>query len=384
MIGPASPLRRTARRTVTCAALLALLLAGPATARTTQEVARAAAEQLERAAASLAEAKGASDRVAALTATIRAYEEGLAALRDGLRQVALRQRAIEADLDAREAEIGRLLAALQGMERAASPLLLLHPSGPLGTARAAMVLAEVTPALEREAEVLRSDLAILSELRALEEQAAASLERGLAGIREARAALSDAIADRTPLPAPISRDGGRMAALLDRAETLQAFAEGLGALPEGAFQMAPGATLDLPLPWPVTGTLLRGWQEEDAAGIARPGLVIATAPGALVAAPSPGTVRYAGPLLDYGNVIILEPRPGTLLVFAGLGEVYTRPGEIVTALHPLGLMRGAQPEPGASPRDAVAGGGALRPETLYVEVREAGRPIDPATWFADG
>jgi septal ring factor EnvC (AmiA/AmiB activator) len=47
-------------------------------------------------------------------------------------------------------------------------------------------------------------------------------------------------------------------------------------------------------------------------------------------------------------------------------------------------MRGAQPEPGASPRDAVAGGGALRPETLYVETRMSGTPVDPATWFADG
>jgi septal ring factor EnvC (AmiA/AmiB activator) len=36
-------------------------------------------------------------------------------------------------------------------------------------------------------------------------------------------------------------------------------------------------------------------------------LVLATRPNALVTTPWPSSVRYAGPLLDYGNVIILEP-----------------------------------------------------------------------------
>jgi hypothetical protein len=45
-------------------------------------------------AASLAEAEGARDRVEALTETVRAYEQGLLALREGVRQAALRERAI--------------------------------------------------------------------------------------------------------------------------------------------------------------------------------------------------------------------------------------------------------------------------------------------------
>ncbi|WP_179378069.1 murein hydrolase activator EnvC family protein [Jannaschia marina] len=357
---------------------LLLCLAAPAAAQqTAAETARAAATQLSQAAQALERAEGARDRVEALTRVVQAYEEGLSALREGLRQVALRERALTEDLRAREDEIGRLVAALQTIERAPAPLLLLHPSGALGTARSSMMLGEVAPALNARAEVLRADLADLRELRILEESAADSLALGLTGVQEARVALSEAIAERTDLPPRLAEDGARIAALLGRVDTLEAFAEGLGALP-------PTETVDLalPLPLPVDGRLLRGFRQPDAAGIARPGLVLATVPSAIVTTPADATVRYAGPLLDYGNVTILEPRPETLLVFAGLSEVYARQGEILRAGAPLGLMGGASPEGAENLRDSVTDGGASRPETLYIEVRQGGTPTDPATWFA--
>ncbi|WGH77220.1 murein hydrolase activator EnvC family protein [Jannaschia ovalis] len=358
------------------ALLLWALLAGAAQAQSA-DTARRAAGQLAEAALALDAAQSAGDRVTALTGVVRAYETGLSALRDGLRQLAIRETALATDLAAREGEIARLVAALSTIERSPGPLLLLHPSGALGTARSAMMLGEITPALNREAEVLRRDLSELQQLRRLEETAAQSLRAGLTGVQAARAALSEAITDRAPLPERFAADAARVAGLRDRVDTLEAFADGLGALP-AAVDAAPAR----PLPLPVAGTLLREYQEPDAAGIVRPGLVLATAAGALVTAPTAGTIRYAGPLLDYGNVIILEPEPRTLLVFAGLSEVYGRAGEIVAASAPLGLMGGSVPDAGDFLRDALSGGGVSRPETLYVEVREAGRPVDPATWFA--
>ena len=176
----------------------------------------------------------------------------------------------------------------------------------------------------------------------------------------------------------MAEDAARIAALLGRIDTLEAFSEGLGVLPP----VETVADLSLPLPLPVAGRLLRAAGEPDAAGIARPGLVLATDPAAIVTAPASGTVRYAGPLLDYGNVIILEPRPGTLLVFAGLSQVYARLSEIVTQGAPLGLMGGGSPGNADFLLDSVAGGGASRSETLYIEVRQGGMPTDPATWFA--
>ncbi|MCK0168654.1 peptidoglycan DD-metalloendopeptidase family protein [Jannaschia sp. S6380] len=359
------------------AVLVLLCLGWPVSAQTAADQARAAADELARAAAALDHARGARDRVAALTAVITAYERGLASLRDGLRQVAIRERALAADLGARETEIARLVAVLSSMERAPAPLLLLHPSGPLGTARSSMMLSGIAPALQARADALRSDLETLRELRMLERSAAADLEAGLAGVQDARVALSEAIAERDDLPPRLAGDEERIDALLARVDTLAAFADGLGTLSQSA-----DAPLDLPFPRPAEGVALRRAGEADAAGIARPGIVLATAPAALVTAPVTGTVRYAGPLLDYGNVIILEPRPELLLVFAGLAEVYARHAEIVDRGAPLGLMGGGPPRRDDFRRDAVRDGGASRPETLYIEVRQGGRPVNPAEYFA--
>lgn len=358
-------------------ALALCCLALPVAAQDAADVAREAAARLARAAQALERADGAGDRVAALTDVVTAYEEGLGALRDGLRQVSIRERALAADLAAREAEIGRLIAALQSMERAPGPLLLLHPSGALGTARASMMLAEVAPALDKRAAALRADLAALRELRLLEEAAAETLEEGLGAVQEARVALSEAIAERTDLPPRLSEDGTRIAELLGRVDTLEAFADGLGALPP-----TDAPEVVLPLRLPVAGRMLRRAGEADAAGIARPGWVLATEAAALVTAPAGGTVRYAGSLLDYGNVIILEPEPDLLLVFAGLSEVYARAGQIVAEGAPLGQMGGTSPNLTDFLRETVSGAGASRPETIYIEVRQGGRPVDPAEFFA--
>jgi septal ring factor EnvC (AmiA/AmiB activator) len=91
-------------------------------------------------------------------------------------------------------------------------------------------------------------------------------------------------------------------------------------------------------------------------------------------------------------VAILELAPDTLLVLAGLGQVWGEAGEILAEGAPLGLMGGETPTAEAilggavPPGDAnltapSAAGSSERTETLYLEVRENGAPVDPATWF---
>ena len=108
---------------------------------------------------------------------------------------------------------------------------------------------------------------------------------------------------------------------------------------------------------------------------------MATRLRALVTTPAPATVRYRGSLLDYGNVIILEPQAGILLVIAGLDVVYGKTGEVLPGGSPVGLMGG--PDTGADDlltREG-SGTGAGQTETLYVEVRQDNTPVDPEAWF---
>jgi septal ring factor EnvC (AmiA/AmiB activator) len=367
------------------AVLLALLLSAPAPAQEAgpADVAARAAADLAAAATALDEATRARDRVAALTDTVRAYETGLSALREGLRQGALRERAIQQEFDVEADRLSRLFGVLLAMQTSPEALLLLHPSGATETVRAGMLIADLTPALRGEVEDLRLRLEELQQLQALQVDAAETLEAGLRGMQAARTALSQAMADRTDLPRRIAEDPQAMQALINGAETLDAFASGLAELtvaPEGegvgSFSEARGL-----LPLPVEGLVLRGFDEADAAGIRRPGLLVATRPRALVTNPWPATIRYAGPLLDYGNVIILEPQNGYLLVLAGLDELYITGGEVVDAGVPVGMMGGRQPDAEAILAETADGGGQRRTETLYIELRIDQEPQDPGTWF---
>lgn len=347
------------------------------------ERARAALEMLELASAQLEEAASARDRVRALTRTIQAFEEGLSALRSGLRQAAVREQQLSAKLQSRDGEIAELLVVLQQMGARPSPVALLHPGGPTGTARAGMLLAEITPALNAQAADLRRDLADLKTLRAIQTDAESRLQEGLGEVQNARTTLNQAIAERTELPKRFTKDSVREAILIASAETLESFAEGLDQIAlDGNIVSPPSMESDKgDLPLPVYGILLRASGEADAAGIARPGIIMATLPRAIVTTPVSATIRYTGPLLDLGQVVILEPQASVLFVLAGLDTVYGVAGEVIDAGAPLGLMGDSaaknRPELSTDGDDT----GVERSETLYIEVRQDNSPEDPSLWF---
>ncbi|MEL6168907.1 MAG: peptidoglycan DD-metalloendopeptidase family protein [Pseudomonadota bacterium] len=362
------------------ALVLSLALAGVAKAETDiVTAAEAAATALIEASESLEAASGRQDRVAALTETVRAYEKGLAAMREGLRRAALRRRTLEAAFDAESEELSELTGLLLSMQTSPEALLLLHPSGPVDTARAAMVIGDVTPVLQARVSELSVELQELSELSTLQERAQTTLHEGLQGIEAARLALTEAISDRTPLPPRAGADSATLQALVTSADTLDGFAASLADL--GTTPQVPSGFAEVRgnLPYPVAGPLVRIFREADAAGVSRPGILIATHAQALVTAPWPATIRYDGPLLDYGNVIILEPEAGYLLVLAGLGSTFVVTGEVVQANAPLGLMPGNDGV--VAQAEFETGSGQDRPETLYMELRQRGDPIDPASWF---
>ncbi|OCX65321.1 peptidase M23 [Thioclava sp. SK-1] len=369
------------------AAFCLAVVTGPALASPGADAALKAAEDLRGAIDAMDRATDRDDRVSALSQTIAAYETGLSALRDGLRRAAIREQEIRQDFNRKRDEIGRLLGVMTSMESSDGPLLLLHPAGPLGTARSGMILGSVTPALQKQADVLSIQLREIEEMREVQQGAINLLERGMTSVTTARTALSEAIAERSALPGRYLETPEDLQALVNSADTLEAFSSGVLTLdsdigaPMDDFDSAKGS-----LPLPVMGSILRSFDEADAAGIRRPGWVIATASGALVTAPWPATIRYRGPLLDYGNVMIVEPSAGYLLVLAGLGTVYGEIGDIVPTGAPLGLMGGSSPsaeEFGTDfVRNAADGGGAGRTETLYMELRQGETPIDPADWFA--
>lgn len=378
-------------RAVLIAALTAAPLAtmSPGSASPVDQAAAeaaAAAQQLREAAGQLDVALSAGDQVAALSDMIRAYERGLAALRSGLRRAGLREQQILQEFDERRQRLTRVLGVMTAMQQSPETTLLLHPAGAEATARSAMILAAIIPGLRAEADELQDVLQEIQMVRALEEGAANTLAQGLGEVQEARRLLASAVADRSTLPVRFGEDPKELTTLIQSSDTLEAFANGIIGMekdvgaPLGDFEAAQGN-----LPLPVVGTVRRSYNEADAAGVARPGMVIATRPAALVTTPWAATLRYRGPLLDYGNVMVLEPAQGYLLILAGMSDVFGEVGDVLLAGEPVGLMGG---EEGSAQefgigfvQGAASGGDADRSETLYIELRKGKDTLDPTDWF---
>ncbi|MFD1796510.1 peptidoglycan DD-metalloendopeptidase family protein [Paracoccus aurantiacus] len=368
------------------AAMLALPVGSAVAETPAGDDAARAAYQLREATGRLEAALSKDDQVTALTDMIHAYETGLTALRVGLRQAGIREQEVRSEWEARRGELSKIIGVMTAMQQSPETLMLLHPAGPEATAQSGMILSTVVPGLREEADELKAGLDKIADVRALQQDAADTLAEGLGRVQEARRLLASAVKDRSTMPKRFAEDPAELQALEKSASTLDAFAEGIADMesdvgpPLADFEGAQGS-----LPLPVMGQVLRRYDEPDAAGIERPGLVISTPPAALVTAPWAATIRYRGPLLDYGNVMILEPSKDYLIVLAGLAQVFGEVGDVLAAGEPVGLMGGTEPSSQEFGIDfvvnAATGKNADQTETLYLELRKDKQTLDPAEWF---
>ncbi|WP_019953508.1 murein hydrolase activator EnvC family protein [Yoonia vestfoldensis] len=345
------------------------MLALPAAA---QQTADEAARQLLAANAQLGAAEGAADQVTALTQTVQAYEAGLIAMRQSLREITEREAVLASELAARRDEIAGLLMVLASIGQSPQPVMLANPEGPVGAVRAGMMIADLAPALRDDVARLQGELDTLRDLRDRRVAAADMLREGLDFAQTARASLGRAISERQDVPRLFVEDPAQTAQRIASAETLGALAAELAALGSpGDSTREPAA--DLPLP--VAGIISTGTRE-------RPGITIAAAPRALVTSPVRATLLFRGPLLDYGNVIILEPAEDVLFVIAGMAEAFGEPGEIIEAGAPLGLMGGdvGMDDAMIGHNQAIEAGQTAQP--LYLEVRGGQGSVNPDAWFA--
>ena len=79
-----------------------------------------------------------------------------------------------------------------------------------------------------------------------------------------------------------------------------------------------------------------------------------------------GKVLYTGELEGYGNLVIVGHGKDYHSLYGHLDQIKVKPNQVVQ----LGEVIGLSGETGS-----------LVGETLYLEIREKGNPVDPVSWF---
>lgn len=350
---------------------LALMLAGPASSQRAPapnpELTRLQAEyrdETARARRLRAEAAAAGDEVVDLDRQLAALrlaeaedDVQLESQRARLKELGDREAALVAALSRERAGQGRLLSALQMMSRKPPPPLLIPADKAVDTVRASILIRAMTPELQARAKTLVERQAEVIRIRRL---AALSSER-LFTVESAqgdrRAEIESLSARKLALRAVLRAEAARA----ERAtRSLEARIRELGGqtpvVAEAAVE-APAARLPAGrsrLTAPVQGAPSQrfgggssGWRWRSSHEV--------------IAAPAPARVAYAGPLKEWGEVVILDLGPGWRVVVAGLDQLSVDTGQRVA--------------------DGQALGRTGEDGEAYFELRRDERPIDPAPWL---
>ena len=369
----------------TCGALGALMmLVSPsiASAQSYPNIDRARAA-LEIAAKELEAASTGTEQLAALGKAVTAHEAALSAYRDGLRSMATRESRIHSAIQKDRARLQELIAALQSLAQAPRSALMAFPGGPVGAARGASLMGDISPALSDRIEELRARLDSLRQLRSNQEVARIEARGALATLQELRGKTATALRKRRrkdlatagELREQAKAAASQAASISDLARTLSGAAE---ADPSVLLTFTEAKGFIRP---PVAGRKIATFGDPDPWGRAGFGVTLSAPAYAQVSAPWDGTIRFAGPLIDYGEVVVLEPELGTLIVMAGLATVDRLVGETVLAGERLGGLGGPIPASDEFLLEASTDRDQIREETLYIELRRDGKVIDPESWF---
>lgn len=317
------------------------------------------------------------DSLAALGAAISAQEAALAVLRAGLRTMPARQAAAAEALGPADGQRLAAVAALDRVLRAPEAARLVHPGGPLAAARAASLLAGAGAALTDEVTRLREAATALAQIEAEHRGATALLTEALSGMAAAKARLQRAMQER-PRAAPDPSRQLLATALAEASATLGDLALLLDHLAPSTAeierQRQDFAARRGRLPLPVA---------DGVAVAATDGGIAVEAPAyATVVSPVLASLRHVGPVGLLGEVLVLEPAPGAMIVIRGLAEVYRSAGEVVQPGEPLGHLGGPPPRGEDFLIDATTLGGTLPRESFYIELWRDGGAELTAEWFA--
>lgn len=306
---------------------------------------------------------------------------------------------LEASLKTQQSSLGDVLAALQSIERARPPALLVSPDDATRAARTAMLLADVTPQIEARAAALKLSLSDLASVRDALELERANFEKTNAEVGARRRMLADLLSkkqgERRVAERLAKAAQSETAALAARATNLR---DVLGRLERLARAVAPrlkppptaSRPLEIARPTPqppltrpeafrparlfaeakgvlkapIVGKVIGRFGDARPEGGRFEGVRFSAADRAIVTAPFEAQVAFARSWDPIGNLIVLDVGGGYHILLMGVGGFLVEEGQSVKAGEPIAAMAGAGAE-------------------LDLEIRKNREPVNPSLWLSD-
>lgn len=309
-----------------------------------------------------------AEAVAAAARAVREADAALAEKEHDLAQLAEQRGAMKKTLDRQRAALDDLLRAAYTLGHGSDLQMLLGDQDVDRIARALVYskyfqedrVARIKGLLAELAKLQDIEAAIATEQQALKAQRAeretkvGTLEKQRTDqqklVTEANARLND----QGKKIASLKQDEQSMNALVDRLQKVIQEAPVVSA--PSAEPGKPSANIRGDLPWPAAGAV-------RAHG---PGVSIAATQGSPVHAVARGRVVYASFLRGYGMLVILNHGDGWMSLYGNNETLLHGVGDTVEAGQPVGTA--------ASP--SLSDGG------VYFELRQGGKPVDPASWLS--
>ncbi len=339
---------------------------------------------------------------------IQDLEQSLLEIDQSLTSLLEEEHAAKMEMSRHRDQLYQLLGAMQALERQRPPALVTSPNDATNAVRSAILLNEIMPQMKARVDEVMEQVRELQELRRqiMAEQARKIQSEGaLEGEKEQiQAFLTEKETRREELTEEAIEDQAKIRELATEASSLKTLIEKLkfrelaqqtqerdsspledtNSIVElsSVSRHVARQSKNLPsrfsdalgkIPLPVAGAIKLEFGKENEFGEKSSGITIETRKFAQVVAPFTGRIVYAGPFLDFEQLLLIEAGEGYHIILTGMAEIFGAEGDSLLAGEPVGAM-------GASTARGSLDSGTEGPE-LYLEFRKNGDPINPRPWI---
>ena len=279
------------------------------------------------------------------------------------------------EFDARAADYAKSVRTMITMQNIPATAMFATPEHIPELLQTTSILRNVNTALRTRATALKTEMAALRQLKEKAATSKAALTKEQAMMEQRQQSLATELTARQKLQQSLSKDHADALAKVNQlSHESQNLQDLIGKLERNRNRVAI-ATKSAPkaLPpaaakgnWriPVAGDIAHRFGDRRNANESWRGMVLRARAGGSVVAPSAGEVVFTGPFRDYGRMVLIKHKDKHISLLAGLGGISVALNQQVARGEPLGTM------------------GNSAPVELYVELREDGKPVDPAGWYA--